>query len=309
MQEAILHGDLITRVNTSRAPYDNRKLPAWLETAFTAALNAAHTTNAAVQLAAGSQAGAAGRVSTAFDRLAGLARNAHSHIESFPDDDVPPEDKLAALVSLGFEQGELGQLADPDHLFGIIGDILANNAALPALLRVPVGTMNRITNWKGVYDANQELAGGGPREVLTNNKNDAKDLLLARIARVRLYLCACSDLGEQDPEIARYDFQPKRAPGDAQPQPKPDAPGTFTWDGTTRTGTVPALPAHATLMVGWRQILGGEPEPCGISETGEVNFAETAPFLPAGHYKLWMTGRNSEGDGPKSNVIDWTAPN
>ena len=160
-----------------------------------------------------------------------------------------------------------------------------------------------------MHDANQELAAGGPREVLTRTKNDAKALLQARIGRARLYLCSCSDLGERDPEIARYGFQPKRDPGDAQPQPKPDVAGTFTWDAATRMGTVPELPAHTTFMVAWRQILGGEPEPCGISETVEVNFAETSPFIPAGHYKLWMTGRNSAGDGPKSNVVDWIAPN
>lgn len=309
MQEAILHGDLILRVNAERAPYDLQKFPAPLLSVFTTALNAAHGTNASVQLAAGDQAGASGRVGTALERLAGLARNVQSYLKSFSEEDVSPEDLIEALVSLGFEKGELGDLTSADHLMGIVNDTLANNGALPPLLRVQATLINRIVNWKGVFEANQELADGGPREVLTSAKNTAKETLLARIARARLYLCSCSDLGERDPEIARYGFQPKRDPGEAQAQAKPDAPGVFTWDGTTRLGTVPALPLHATRVVGWRQIFGGDAEPCGMSETGEVNFAETSPFLPGGKYKLWMTGRNSVGDGPPSNVVDWTAPN
>lgn len=159
-----------------------------------------------------------------------------------------------------------------------------------------------------MHDANEEIASGGPREVLTAQKDAASALLVARIARVRLYLCSCSDLGEQDPYIARYGFQPKRDPGDAQPQDKPDAAGVVTWDAATRLLSVPVMPLHATSLVAWRQPLGGTAEPCGMSETESVNAAETSPFVPGATYDLWVTGRNSVGDGPASNKVRWIAP-
>ena len=84
--------------------------------------------------------------------------------------------------------------------------------------------------------------------------------------------------------------------------------GPASWDAATRTLSVAALPLHATRLVAWRKAVGGEAEPCGMSETTSVNAAETAPFVPGGHYKLWVTGHNSAGDGPPSNEIDWTAP-
>lgn len=56
-------------------------------------------------------------------------------------------------------------------------------------------------------------------------------------------------------------------------------------------------------MVGWRQILGGEPELAGQGDTGSVNFAEVGPFIPNGDYTLWMIGKNGAGYGPVSNKV------
>lgn len=317
MQEAILHGDLIVSVDDTLASYDRRKLPTWLRSDLTTSLADSRAKNSAVQMAAGDQAGARTRVKTAHSRLADFVRSARNHILAVPlvDDGGEPDadmtdlaERLDVLVSLGFAQGELGELNDRSHLLAIVDAIVANNASMRALMQVPTFTIARLTNWRAVLTANQNIADGGTREELTLLKTEARELLERRIARVRLYIAACSDLGEQDPILARYDFQPKRDWGEAQPDPKPDAPGTFTWDGATRKGTVQELPAHASLMTGWRQILGGEPEPCGQSETTEVNFAEVSPFVPNGQYKLWMTGKNSQGYGPRSNEIDWQAP-
>ena len=48
--------------------------------------------------------------------------------------------------------------------------------------------------------------------------------------------------------------------------------------------------------------------PGGMSDNESVDAAETSPFVPGGIYELWVTGRNSAGDGPASNKINWTAP-
>jgi hypothetical protein len=309
LQELILQGDLIVRVHDAAPPYSPFKLPAALDGFFRTGLGAARAANSALQLAAGDQAGARGRVQQARDRLAGLVRNAFNHVNSVPDEDASEQDRLDALVSLGFEQGELGPVAaDPAHVLGIVTAILENNGEVPVLLRMPANITTRLTNWQAVLAANEGIANGGSRGVLTDAKDTARDTLAARISRVRHWLCSCSDEGEQNPELARWGFQPKRAPGDAQPQPKPAAAGPVTWDPATRTLTVAALPDHATRLVAWRKIAGGTPEPSGMSDTESVDAAETAPFVPGSTYELWVTGRNSAGDGPASNKITWTAP-
>ena len=307
LQELILLGDLIALTNGNCPPYNIHKLPEPLAGLFTTSLAAARAANSAVQLAAGDQAGARGRVQQARDRLAGLVRNAFSYVNSVPDEDATDQERLDALVSIGFDGGALGDLSDVTHLLQIVTDILANNPQLPPLLRVPSNIITRLTNWQSVLSANEGIAQGGTREVLTQQKDEARDTLAARIARVRHWLCSCSDEGETDPELARYGFQPKRAPGDAQPQPKPDAAGPVTWDAASRTLTVAALPDHATRLVAWRKITGGTPEPSGMSDNESVDAAETSPFVPGGIYELWVTGRNSAGDGPASNKITWTA--
>ena len=317
IQEAILHGDLIANVDDALAPYNRRKLLPWMRDELTAANNAARSANSALQLAAGDQVGASGRVKTGDERLSGLVRTVHSHLFGIPlaDPGVPPDadttdtdERLDALVSLGFDQGELGDLSDRTNLLRITNAIIANNASLRPLLRAATATISRLTNWRAVLVANVNIANGGAREPLTKAKNDALDVLENMLARVRLYIAAASPLGEYDPALALYGYQVKRAWGEAQPQPKPGVIGTMTFDGTTRTGAVDALPEHASSVVGWRQILGGEPELAGQSDTGVVNFAEVAPFIPNGQYKLWMTGKNGAGYGPESNKIDWQAP-
>jgi hypothetical protein len=309
LQELILHGDFIAQTNTATPPYNPFKLPTVLEGVFTTALSDARGANSALQLAAGDQAGARGRVKQARERLAGLVRNAHSYINAVPEEDASEQDKLTALVSLGFEQGELGPVAaDPTYVTGVVTAILANNANLPALLRIPANIITRLTNWEAVLDANEGIAKGGARQALTDQKDAARDTLADRIARVRHWLCSCTDAGDQDAELARWGFQPRRDPGDAQPQPKPGPAGTVTWDAATRMLSVPSLPDHATRLVAWRKIAGGTAEPSGMSDSASVDAAETAPFIPGGAYELWVTGRNSVGDGPASNKISWTAP-
>jgi len=239
-----------------------------------------------------------------------LCRNAHSTILAIPaDTDAEEQEKIDALVSLGFAGGKLGDLGDRAHLLDVVDAILANNASLPAAYRVSAAITTRLTNWRAVNAANEVIARGGAREPLTAAKDAARELLEKRIARSRLYICSCNDLGEYNPELALYDFQPKRDPGQAQPQPKPGAIAAApAWDAATRTLSVPALPEHARRIKAWRKIAGGEWEPCGLSDTTSVDAAETAPFIPGGVYELAVSGYNSAGDGPRSPSVSWTAP-
>lgn len=310
IQEAILHGDIIIATDDAQAPYSEYKFTTALRTAVAQALASARAANSAVQLAAGDQAGASARVQEARTRLADLCRNAHSTIEAIPaDTEAEEQERIDALVSLGFTGGKLGPLGDRGHLMSVVDAILANNASLPAAYRVPAAITTRLTNWRAVLLANENIARGGSREPLTAAKDAAKLVLLARIARVRLYVSSCNDLGEYNPELARYDFQPKRDPGEAQPQPKPGAiAGVPTWDAGARTLSIAALPEHATRLKAWRKIAGGEWEPCGLSDTTTVDAAETSPFIPGGVYELAVSGYNSAGDGPRSASVSWTAP-
>ena len=307
MQESILHAQLILRVDDELSPYDEHKLSAATRAALTIALTDARQKNSASNRAAGDEAGASKRVTEARLKIAGLVRNTQSEILGKPDDDVPEAEKDDALTTLGFEGGKLGNLEDAGHLATLSQQILDENPDLPSSVRVSASIINRLTNWVGILNANLNIADGGAREEVTAAKNPARDLLLKRLARARLFYCSCTDEGEGDPFLARMDFQPKRDPGDAQPQPKPAAAGTATFDAATRILTIAALPEHATSIRAWRQSLGGAPEPCGISETTSVSAADVSPFIPGVTYDVWVTGHNSAGDGPGSNKIRFTA--
>ena len=307
MQQAILDMDFILRVNANTGSYERRKLVSWLETDCSSALAAARTTYSAFRFASGDLGGARLTVATTRPKVADLVRNAHSDINAIPNDDVPPADKLDALISLGFEQGELGNLLDPVHLKSLAQQIVDENGNLPVAVRVRASIVNRLTNWLGILNAAELLAGEGSRETITEAKDTARDFLMAVRGQVRLYVASTHPDGERAKVLALYNFQPQRDPGEAQSLPLPAAPGTAAFNGGTRLLTIPDLPEHATSIVAWRQVAGAEPEQCGISDTNEVSVADVSPLVPGVTYTLWVTGHNSRGDGPASNKITFTA--
>ena len=157
--------------------------------------------------------------------------------------------------------------------------------------------LSRLTTWLGVWSANRLIAEGGALSTLIDQKDAKRDALLAADMRVRFHYCSASDDGDFTTELARTGDQPRRMPGDAQPQPLPEVPGTAVWDAAARTLTVPDLPAHASFLVAWRQVVGGQAEEAGVSTTGTVSVSQFSPFVPGGIYDVWVTGRNSRGDG------------
>ena len=84
-------------------------------------------------------------------------------------------------------------------------------------------------------------------------------------------------------------------------------PGTATFNASTRELTIPALPAHATSLVAFRQPAGGAAEQGGVSTTNVVGVADFSPLTPGVTYALWVVGRNSRGNGPESNHVSFTA--
>jgi len=130
---------------------------------------------------------------------------------------------------------------------------------------------------------------------LFEEKDEAKAALIAANARVRHHDCAASDARERNPELARIGFQVRREPGEAQPQPEPEAVGTVSFDAATRELVAPALPAHATFLRAYRQAPGGDPERAGVSETTRVPVTEFEPATPGVTYAAWLVGVNSRG--------------
>lgn len=307
MTHAILQGELVLMVNGTRSPYDLHRVNDPFLTEFTNALNDAKQGNSAAIFASGDQVGAQDRVDGARAKIVGLLHNGYYFIMAVPEEDLPLADREDALTSYGWEQGQLGDLQSVDRIEALAALAVSAGPQVVPAARYPAAVVSRINNWLGVLTANKSIASGGTRMTVIDQKDAQREMLLRKLARVRYLYCFASDAGEGNPELARIGFQPKRAPGDAQPEPLPDAPGVATWDAAARTMTVPDLPAHATYLVAWRQPLGGQAEEAGVSTTATVSASQFAPFLPGGVYDVWVTGRNSRGDGPASNKVRWTA--
>lgn len=304
---AILQGELVLLVNGTRSPYDLHRLNDPFLTEFTSALNEGKQYNSAAMFAGGDEAAAQMQVETARAKLGGLLRNGYFHILSVPEDDLPDADRRDAQESYGWAQGELGDLTKAERVEALAGLAVSAGPQVHPAARYSTEVVNRINNWLGVLSSNKEIATGGTRAMIISQKDKKREALLRKLARVRYLYCYASDDGESNPELARILFQPKRRPGDAQPQPLPDAPGPVAWDAGARTLSIADLPAHATYLVAWRQAMGGQPEEAGVSDTNTVLASQFSPFTPGAEYDLWVTGRNSRGDGPASNKIHWTA--
>ena len=224
-----------------------------------------------------------------------------------PEDDISHADRRNAQESYGWEGGQLGDLLLVDRIEALSRLAVSATPQVVAAVRYPASVLGRINNWLGILTGSKAIANGGTRASVIARKDQKRDALLTKLARVRYLYCFASDDGESNPELDRIGFQRKRKPGEAQPQPLPAAPGTATWDAAARALTVPDLPAHATFLVAWRQALGGSAEEAGVSDTTTVPASQFSPFMPGGVYDLWVTGRNSRGDGVASNKVRWTA--
>ena len=209
----------------------------------------------------------------------------------------------------GGEQGKIGDLSSATRV-----ESLANLAAtasadptVPAAGKYAPSLVTRIANWLATYDAASVLATGGNRQTLVQARNDSRDNLQTANSRVRLHYCAASDDGESTPELAKINMQPKRAPGEAQPPPQPDAPGTATFNAVTRELTIPAMPDHASFLRAYRQVTGGSAVVAGVSNTPTVSVVGISPVTPGASYQAWVVGVNSRGEGPASNKVSFTA--
>lgn len=296
-------------VDAVRVAADPFKLTNVLQTVVAARLTDGKAKNAATSMTEGATVGASAQRQQALDRLADLERNGHSFILSVPEDDLPEAQRAQVFVSYGWEGGVLGDLSAPSRIEALanLAAAVAPDATVPAAGKYPASLVARIANWLAIYDAANLLATGGSQQILIQQRNAARDLLESAVSRVRHYYCQAGDDGDQTPELAKIGMQPKRNPGDAQPQPPPDAPGTATFSAATRELTIPAMPAHATFLRSFRKPAGGSAESAGVSNTNVVSVVGVTPLTPGATYELWVVGENSRGKGPESNHVSFTA--
>ena len=308
MNHAILQGELVLQVDATRSGYDSHALPPAFLTEFTDTLNDAKQWHSAAIFAMGDEAGAQARLDGAREKLRGLLRNGYYGIQAVMEEDLQPGERSDALVSYGWEGGNLGDLESVERVESLALLSVSAASQVAAILRYPAALQSRITNWLGVVNGAKLIANGGQRATVIETKDTMRELLLRKLSRVRHLYCFASDLGESNPELERIGFQRKRAPGEAQAQPLPDAAGTATWNAGATTLSLDAMPAHATFLVAFRQALGGQPEEAGVSTSTTVAASQFSPFVPGATYDLWVVGRNSRGDGVASAKIRWTAP-
>ena len=300
---------LILMVDAARAAADPFKLPADHHTLTQTRLADAKAKNAGATMTDAATVGAGAQRQQALDRLAELLRNGYNGIGAIPAEDLPDAQRAQVFAAYGWEGGLIGDLGSPARIVKMAGltATVAEDGTTPAAGKYSASLAARIANWLGIHEAAAVLAGGGTRQTLIQARNDARDLLAIVNSRVRSFYCSASDDCDGTLELARIGMQPRRAPGDAQPQPLPDAPGTATFAAAARELSVPAMPDHATFLRAFRQAAGGQAESAGVSNTTTVSVVGSTPLTPGVTYTLWLAGQNSRGLGPESNKVTFTA--
>jgi hypothetical protein len=301
--------ELIMQVDGARAAADPFKLPAAMLTLVTTRLGDCKGKNAALTMVEASTLGASQQRQQALDRLADLLRNGFAFIKSVASDDISDAERLQAFTAYGWEQGQIGDLSGATRVEALanLAATATADATVPAAGKYPATLVTRIGNWLATFDAANVLATGGTRQTLNAARNASRDDLHSANQRVRLAYCSASDDGESTPELAKINMQPKRAPGDAQPQPPPDAPGNATFNAATRELTIPDVPDHASFIRAYRQPAGGAAIVAGVSSTATVSVVGISPLTAGVNYQVWAVGVNSRGEGPASNKVSFTA--
>ena len=307
--DAIQTAELIEMVDATRPADDPFKLARALHDLLQTRLAEARTKNAASLIIGATTLGAAAQRQQALDRLAELLRNGYNAIGAVPSDDLPEALRALAYAAYGWDGGKIGDLGSPARILKLAGlaATATADAGVPAAGKYPASLVARIASWVGVFEGASLLATGGSRQTLNQQRNEARDGLTTANSRVRHAYCAASDDTEGTPELARIAMQPKRASGEAQPQPQPGLPGIASFNAMTRELAIPALPEHATYLRAFRQATGGKAESAGVSNTATVSVVGLTPLTPGAAYTFWVAGENSRGTGPESNRVTFTA--
>jgi hypothetical protein len=280
-----------------------------LNTLVTTRLGDTKTKNAAATMTEGATIGASGLRQQSLERLSALLHNGYNGIGAVPSEDITDAERDQVYASYLWEQGLIGDMSSPLRIEALANAAASASAdpAVPAAGKYAPSLVTRIANWVATFDAASLLANGGTRQTMIASRNHSRDLLQAVNSRVRLSYCSASDDGEGTLELAKINMQPKRAAGDAQPAPYPDAAGTATFDAATRELTIAAVPDHASFIRSYRQPAGGPAVVAGVSSTETVSVVGITPVTPGVTYQAWVVGVNSRGEGPASNKITFIA--
>lgn len=305
--EQIELAELTQAVDDGRAATDPFKLIAATRTLLDTRLTDLKTKDAATLTTEASRATASANLRGALDQLRTLLRDGFNFVQGLGSFAITDADRLGVFTSYGWESGLVGDFTDARI------ELLANQAitATPGIAdpahRYPAALLTLITTQLGLVNTNQPLATGGSAQAATDARDAALELLQLINARVRFFYCNASDDLDQTAELVKIGRQPRRASGEAEPQPLPLAPGTATLDATALTLTAPAMPDHATTLRAFRRPAGGTAELAGTSGTTTVSLTEIGPLTSGVTYEFWLVGHNSRGDGPESNHVTHVA--
>ena len=298
--------ELILAVDDGRAPTETFKLPAYLRALVVARLADLRTKDAATLITEGGRAGAQINVRTALDTLNTLLHDGYNFIKGLPSYTITAADRITVFTSYGWVSGELGEFSDTrvESLARQAAD--ATPGIANAAHRYPSALLDLIAAQLVTVNLHQTAATGGTAQSATGARDLAKDLLQTVNDRVRFHYCASSDEEDQTPELAKIGKQARRDRGQAS-GPVPGAPGAATFDATTKTLSVPAMPAGATTLRAYRKAAGAVAELAGTSTGTTVSVVGSGPLTVGVTYELWVAGHNSDGDGPESNHVSHTA--
>lgn len=321
--EAIETLELINGVDNPRTATDPFKLPATgatsIKTLVTTRLADLKTKVGTIATASGSQTAGQVRFRRAVRHLQDGHRAGKRHLEGLVPDFVPVAEGNPPHIG----EAERAQLLESYGFAGGLAGDLTDTRVLDLARQVPIAAAVAVVNPAWHYpadlqayiaaelvqaDGNQTAAQGGTAATAIEARDVARELALDIIARVRFHYCGASDAGDRTVELRRIGMQPRRLPGEAQPQPLPGAPGTVTHDAAAKTLTVPALPENATSIRAYRRVLGGDKVLAGVSTTTTVGYAAASPLEPGATYDVWLVGHNSEGDGAESQHFTVVVP-
>lgn len=173
----------------------------------------------------------------------------------------------------------------------------------------------RIAAQLAIVDGLESPASGADREQATRRRDTALDLARTTLLRVRFHYCAATRDADQNPELVRIGFQPRREPG------------TVGDGGNGGGGTPLEVPAktvlgsmdlgqdgneHISSMVAARAVTF-EVQDKLVADADFVTLTTAAPgpdfhfpALPPGDYVTRVRGINATGPGEWSDEAPFT---
>ena len=216
---------LVITVDDAREATSLFKLPASLRADVLGDLAVLARLDALTGTTEGARTEASATLRGALEELERQLRGGHRFIQALDETVIKEKERAGLFETYLWKGGQIGRFDDGRCLSLAQQAVKVDSGNLVKVeWRYPAVRLARIVAQLEIIEEEAGDATGAERQGATKVRDVAMGLAETTLLRARFFYCSATRDGDQSPELARIEFQPRRDPGTVAEAKKADAP-------------------------------------------------------------------------------------